>query len=992
MPKETTPPPHPFLWHVANNLLSRYGHDLSDLTLVFPNKRASLFFNEHLASLSQHPVWSPSYTTISDLFRRHSPYTVPDDIKLICDLHRSFCETTGSSETLDQFYGWGTVLLSDFDDIDKSMANAHGLFANLSDLHFYDSSDYLTDEQRKVLEHFFKDFNEHHNSKLRDKFLHLWSRLEAVYDDFNKRLRQQGLAYEGALCREVVEREEVDYGACTYVFVGFNALQEVEQQLFGKLQSSGQAEFFWDFDRYYMDSKASGIEHEAGTTIKAMLRHFPNQLDNSDDSIYGNMDTAKHITFAGAPTDSVQARYVGEWLSAPERTKPGERSAVVMCNESLLPTVIHSIPDTAGEVNVTTGYPLMHTAAASLITLLTDMAYFGRSGHDKYRQKFVVAVLRHPFSDYISPLSPQLCRQLTENHRYFPSREEMSLDEGLSLLFSDLSSSTDGTEYDALRRVNEWLLDILRRVAIEAKKSGDDSPLTHESLFRAYTLVNRLDGLIVSGDLVVSDQTLQRLTVQLMQQSSIPFHGEPAEGVQIMGVLETRNLDFDHVLLLSCNEGNMPKGIDSPSFIPQSLRKAFGLSSIDTKAGIYSYYFFRMLQRARDITIMYVNAADDKNTGEKSRFMLQLMVESSHKIELKSLISAQQPAIRERTPVVKSQAIMRRMEAKDYIAPTSINRYLRCQLQYFYNAVAGIKEPDAAEDEIDNRLFGDIFHDASQFIYDELTGTDRSNLSSSEVFSVGAKEVTKSQIEHALKDSTIIEHALDKAFLIHLFKTTDMKAAPAYNGLQIINRRVLKHYLRQLLEIDRKIAPFKIIGLEGDVFTTLDVTTSQGTRQVRIGGRIDRLDEVTMPDGSRRIRVVDYKTGYRNTGAFAGVDDIFAPENISKHSGYYLQAMLYSMIVSRSRKVNPEGLPVSPALLFIQRAGAEDYNPILHFKDGEISDMRQYNEDFERNLSALVSQILEPEEPFSPTADRKTCTHCPYNKLCGRIVGEIVDE
>ena len=975
----------PFLWHVAHNLLTRYGNDLSGLTIVFPNKRASLFFNEHLASLSSQPVWSPSYTTISDLFRNHSRLTVPDDIKLICDLHRSFCSCTGRDEPLDQFYGWGAVLLSDFDDIDKSMANVQGLFANLRDIHSYDSSDYLSADQRRVLQHFFKDFNEHHNSDLKDKFLRLWSRFGAIYDDYKERLRAQGYAYEGALFREVVEDEEADYGRSTYIFVGFNALQEVEQRMFSKLKSEGQAEFFWDFDRYYMEDKAFGVTHEAGAMIRAMLQQFPNQLDSDDSDIYDNLESPKRITFIGAPTDSVQARYVGEWLSSGERVEPGHHTAVVMCNESLLPTVIHCIPDHVEEINITTGYPLMHTAAASLITLLTDLAYFGRSGSDKYRQKFVTAILRHPYSNYISPLSSDLCLQITENHRYFPTREEMMLDDGLRLLFSDLSVSGEG-EYDNIRRVNEWLLSILRRVAIEAKNSGDDSPLTHESLFRAYTLVNRLQVLIDSGDLRVDPTTYQRLLHQLIASVSVPFHGEPAVGLQVMGVLETRNLDFDHLLLLSCNEGNMPKGIDSPSFIPQSLRKAFGLTTIDMKVGIYSYYFFRMMQRASDVTIMYCNAADNKNTGEKSRFMLQLMVESRHDIERKSLISVQKPTLHERCAVVKSDAVMRHLEEKEYISPTSINRFMRCQLQYFYNNVAEIKEPDAPDDEIDNRLFGNIFHDASQFIYDELTGTDRSGLKESEVFSGSGKVVTKSMIEYALKNPAIMERALDKAFLIHLFKTDDMKSAPAYNGLQIINRRVILHYLRQLLKIDLSIAPFTIHGLEGDVFATLNVKTSRGMRKVRIGGRIDRLDEVTAADGTRRIRVVDYKTGYKNVIALDNVDAVFAPENISKHSDYYLQAMLYAMIVSRSKKVNPKCLPVSPALLFIQRAGGKEYDPILKFGKTEISDMRQYNDAFEAHLSEVVSQILEPEEPFKPTEDRKVCSRCAYSSLCGKVV------
>ena len=327
----------PFLQHVAHDLLQRYGHDLSRITVVFPNKRASLFLNEHLYRLSQRPLWSPAYTTISELFRAHSPLTVADDIKLVCDLHKSYAACTGSQETLDQFYGWGEVMLADFDDIDKSMADPHAIFTNLRDLHAYDSIEYLSDQQIAVLKHFFNGFDEHHNTKLKDKFLHLWSRFEDIYTHYNQLLRQQGITYEGALFRSVVEDKDIDFGQQTYLFVGFNALQEVECQLFRRLRRECDTAFYWDYDRFYL---GKDNDTEAGMMVKRFMSEFPNQLDDSDD-IYQNLDHPghpKHIVFTGAPTDSIQARYVSQWLQDPNRVKAGNRTAVVMCDEGLLPT------------------------------------------------------------------------------------------------------------------------------------------------------------------------------------------------------------------------------------------------------------------------------------------------------------------------------------------------------------------------------------------------------------------------------------------------------------------------------------------------------------------------------------------------------------------------------------------------------------------------------------------------------------------------------
>ena len=972
----------PFLRLVAQDLLNRYGNDLSRLTVVFPNKRASLFLNEHLCDLSQSPVWSPAYTTISELFRKHSKLAVADDIKLVCDLYRSYVACTGRNETLDQFYSWGEVMLADFDDIDKSMADTRAIFANLSAIHSYDSDEYLSEEQKQVLKSFFKDFDENHQTRLKEKFLHLWSQFGNIYTHYNELLREQGLCYEGALFRSVVKDTEVSFGDGPYVFVGFNALQKVERELFVRLRRECKVEFYWDYDRYYMKDG-----HEAGASIRKFMDEFPNQLDNEDDSIYHNLDhpeKEKHIVFAGAPTDSIQARYVGQWLQDKQRVAAGNRTAVVMCNESLLPTLIHSIPSEVKDNNITTGFPLIQTAAASLIIQLLELFHYGSSGKDKYRQKYVTSVLRHPYAMYISPQASELCEKLVTNHQYYPTRKELSSDDGLSMLFRDLSqSSQEGSVYNANLETNQWLLDILRHVALSVEQSSVSDPLTHESLFRSYTLVNRLHTLIKSGDLQADPMTYQRLLRQLLSSVSIPFHGEPAIGLQVMGVLETRNLDFDHLLVLSCNEGNMPKGIDTPSFIPHSIRHAFGLSTIDNKVGLYAYYFFRMLQRAGDVTILYGNVADSKNTGEKSRFMLQLLLESHHSIDKRVICSPQKPTVQQRQPIEKTEAVMQRLRSMTKLSPTAINRYLRCPLMFFYNYVAGIKEPVDESDVMDNMKFGNIFHDASQMIYDDITNVDHDSINPRNVFSQPPHDISKDTISNVLKDPSIIDRNLDKAIMTHLFKNPEGNKVPDLNGMQIINRKVIRHYLVRLLTIDEKLAPFTIRGLEGDVFTTIKVETSDGVRQMEVGGRIDRLDEVTDSDGVRRIRVIDYKTGFSESVSLNGIDEVFESMNIDKHSDYYLQAMLYSMIVRRSQAINPQGLKVSPALLFIQKAQQDNYNPVLFFGKEEIKDILPFAESFEQHLSELISEIMEPEKAFEPTPEQKRCKYCVYADICG---------
>lgn len=880
-----------FLEYVAKDIMDKFGTNLSHVAVVFPNKRASLFLNEHLARLAGgKPLWSPAYITISELFRQQSALTVADPIKLVCDLHQSFCLHTGSDETLDKFYSWGQLLISDFDDIDKNMADADHVFANLRDIHELDDLSYLTEEQRNLLRHFFSHFTEEHETELKQRFINLWSHFADIYHDFNERLSTQQLAYEGALYRQVAMRLATDeitekYPYDHYLFVGFNLLHKVEQQLFSALQKVGKAQFYWDFDQYYMQ------KHEAGHYIAQYLRDFPNALDSQRDDIYRNFLHAKDITYISAPTEHIQARYVSSWLREQKRYQDGRRTAIVLCNEMLLPTVIHCLPPEVQKVNITTGYPLSQTPVASFIQRYFDLQLGGRT------PRLLRAFQRHPYARY-----------------------------------------TDS---------EKALLQMLRDIAQQSSDTIHD-PLFQESLFRAYTLVSRLQALIDSGDLCVSETTLQRLVNQLIQQTTIPFHGEPAEGVQVMGVLETRNIDFDHVLLLSCNEGNMPRGVNDSSFIPHSIRQAYELTTIDNKVSIYAYYFHRLIQRAHDVTILWNNATEDGQRGEMSRFMLQLMVESGHSISQRTLQSGK--SITRQTPVSieKTPHIMQLLDehfSTNTLTPSAINRYMRCPLQFYYRYVAGLKEPDQPDDEqeLDNRIFGNIFHEAADIIYHQLP-----------------KRITTDLLEQLLKNKIQIERAVDEAF--HKI----LPNAPI-GGLHLINREVIIRYLRQLIDIDRQLAPFTILGLECDVVRPLG-------SKMKIGGRIDRLDQLA--DG--RIRVLDYKTGSHQPRPLPDVEAIFDATQLRNHSDYYLQTFVYADIVRRN---NPQH-PVSPALLFIQHAASEGYDPTLKFDREPITDIQPFSNRFNELLEQKVGEIFSPSTPFIPTADRNICRTCPFAPFC----------
>mgnify|MGYP001196983109 FL=1 len=961
-----------FLEYVAEDIISKYGTDLSRIAVVFPNKRAALFLNEHLARLAGQPVWSPAYITISDLFRQHTDLKTADPIKLICDIHKSFTKCTGIDETLDHFYGWGQLLLADFDDIDKNMADADSIFCNLKDIHELDDISYLDNEQKEMLARFFANFSDDIDSELKKRFLSLWSHFGDIYHDYNRRLTEQGIGYEGAIYRKVASEQTLHLKYDKYLFVGFNLLQKVERVLFSRLMKEGKAKFYWDFDEYYMPSPShhlttspsqqlsgGALVSSAPTNLTTSpsqhlnISDFPNELDNTDRDIYANMGRPKRIRFISSPTENAQARFASNWLLENERYKAGRKTAVVMCDESILLPIMHSLPPEADKVNITSGFPLAMTPVASLVMLLFDLYTLGlRKKGTAFNPHYLKKLMAHPYA-----------RHLQEVHLNGVHSKGVHLSqvhqEGSAALLQHIAT-------------------LVKQVGIATKQEGD--ALTQESVFRMFTILNRLAALADSGDLLVDNTTLRRLVSQLVGAASIPFHGEPVIGVQIMGVLETRNIDFDNVLLLSCNEGNMPKGVNDSSFIPYSIRKAHGLTTIDNKVAIYSYYFHRLLQRAGDITIAYNNSTDNGHTGEMSRFMLQLLVESGQKIDHYSLTAKNQPTPLMPKAIEKDETALSKLEEMSRLSPSAINTYIRCKLAFYYQYIAHIKEPDSDPETIDNRMFGNIFHRAAYLIYKDIT--DHSPV------------IEKAHIQAYLSNRKLLASVVDRAFEEEECKTN--------NGLQIINREVIIEYITKLLKIDQQLCPFSILAMEEEakVYTQLSFTIPSGgalkggalvssapTKQynLTIGGIIDRLDAVTdKQTGKRRIRVVDYKTGNKPSSAIKSIEEVFDPKNIaSKHSNYFLQAILYSLIVSRSKEWNAANDAVSPALLFIKQAATNDYDPTLCIDKHPISDVTVYEEEFLTKLKETVADMYSPNAAFTPTDDRKKCELCPYRMLCG---------
>ena len=952
-----------FLKQVAHDLYNKTEGNFTKVAIVFPNKRASLFFNEYLAQESDRPIWSPTYVSISELFRQSSDLSIADPIKLVCDLYKVFQKATGSKETLDDFYFWGEMLIADFDDADKNMADTHALFSNLKDLNkLMDNYDFLEEGQKEALSQFFHNFSINQVTELKQRFISMWNVLGDIYTEYKALLESQSIAYEGMLYRQVIEQLDVEalpYNK--YIFVGFNVLNKVEHTLFKKLNEAGKAMFYWDYDTFYLNK----TPHEAGEFIRRNLRDFPSELPAS---FFDNLNQPKEVTFIESPTENGQVRYLPQWIRE-NLTSQEKETAVVLCNEALLQPVLHALPDNVKHINITMGFPLSQTPAYSFVNALMELHTSGYNPNNgRYLFAEVISVLKHPYTRQLSPEAEKLEQTLTRDNRFYPLPSELKQDNVLELLFTPRRNNLD---------LCSMLSEALKEVAViyqqqAASHSDAFDQLYRESLFKTYTLVNRFHTLIESKELNVQAGTFQRLLTRVMSSSSIPFHGEPAIGMQVMGVLETRNLDFRHLIMLSVNEGQLPKAGGDSSFIPYNLRKAFGMTTIDHKIAVYAYYFYRLMQRTEKVTLVYNTATDGINRGELSRFMLQFLIEWGYPVLRKQLEAAQSP--QDSTPIIieKTPDVMERMKSvfdirnnpKALISPSALNCYLDCPLKFYYKYVALLSAPDEVTADIDSAKFGSIFHYATRHIYKALTAH--------------GKLISKENLETLLKDEVRLQTYVDNGFK-ELFFNLPPNEQPEYNGIQLINSAVIVKYIQQLLRNDLRYAPFTFIGSEQRIFENIEICTSTGDIQSRIGGIIDRIDSK-----GESLRIVDYKTG-GDADTPANVQSLFIPDK--KRSNYVFQTFLYASIVCKKLREKNDSRLVAPALLYIHRAASEKYSPVIQMGEPRkpkepVDNFAQYEGDFRENLKTLLEDIFNPDISFTQTEIEDKCAYCDFRALC----------
>lgn len=942
-----------FLQEVARDVYQKYGASVSDVTLVFPNRRSGLFFRKYLAEMINNPVWSPEITTISDLMQQISGIQKADPLSLVFDLYEIFKKEKKTPETFDEFYLWGEMLLKDFDDIDKYLADASDVFRNLSELKsIEDHFSYLTEEQIAAIRQFWDTLVMPSYSPEQQDFVSVWRILNQVYRKLNDSLTDEGLGYEGAIYRRAVEKIQtasVDFQS-PYVFVGFNALTPAERKLFKHLKQLKLASFYWDYDEFYMKPG-----HEAGYFIRRNIKEFPGEeLDFKPAFNY-----EEPVQFIDASYDTAEAKVLDHLLSSEkdERKEPNKQ-AVILPEERLLLPALSALPDEMKEVNITMGYPVSVTPTFSFLQTLLSLQDNARSrdGKISFYYKDVMAVLNH---QYLSVVKDEKVEEVikeirTRNKIYIPE-DELKISPLLKGIFIYVEES---------HSVSDYLLENYYNFYRQLKQLVDeeDQPLQLEleSIYQVYLSVKRMKEIFSVRSTRVKRETYWRILERILGNQTISFRGEPLAGLQIMGLLETRALDFEELVILSMNEGVFPKKDHANSFIPYNLRKGFGLPTFEYNDAIYAYYFYRLLQRAKKVKLVYNSTASGTQTGEMSRFLYQIKYGNSIPVEERTMISDIKVPGNKPVKVAKTEPVLDKLQKYDSLngpgktlSPSALIKYLRCPLQFYYRYVAEVREPDEIDENIDLPLFGNILHRALQFLYEPYTG----------------KEVSAKDLKKLGENPDNIKAAIIRAYQKEYFKVDPGKDKTVQlSGENVLISEIIFNYIFQMLKAEQQFAPFMIHSLEQPYQADIDFQVNGTDRRVTLKGYIDRLDET-----SEGIRVIDYKTGKPESG-FQDIPALF--EENGNHAA--LQALLYARMYADQ---NQSEKTIIPGLYFLKNIYQKNFHYAIGSKQNPVV-YGDYAKALETHLKEKLREIFDPEVTFDQTENGDICRNCPYASLC----------
>jgi len=977
-----------FLEDLAAELQEKYHHRLHALTLVFPTWRAGEVFKRCLATHLSQPTWAPKVLSIEALMQQLSPLRQAQPLLLTHILYQTFQALNPQEESFEQFYFWGSLLLQDLDVIDKYLVSTAHLFTDLSRYKELGLSyDHLTEAQRTAIQSFWKNFQQQLSTHQQD-FLRLWKLLPQVYQHFKQRLQAQGIGYQGLCYRaayEALVQGTAQVQHDQLVFVGFNALTPVEEKILAWCQENLPTEFYWDVDAYYMED----TQQEAGTYLRiyqqrphfqaSFVQPFPKRLAQGTQEI--------HLTAVASEVG--QAQVMGAQLRALMEAQGADfvpsRTVIVVANEALLLPVLHALPLDVSPVSTHLGYPLKDTATYRLLEHM--LALQAATAQEQFPSGYwavhhVLAVLNHPHvMGWNAVLVQATINRIQATKSSYVAQEVLVQENALyETIFKVLRPQ------DHLLR---YLMEGLQCIEAYAQEEAPSlRPLEKVALHQLLQQLSNFQEVFSTSS--TKSEALLQLLRQLLQPVRISLGSQSLDGIQILDVLATRNLDFDHVFIVGMNEGHFPIQASPASFIPYNLRKGYGLPTADQhQAALYAYHFYHLLQRARQVYISYSTQASAGSQGEMSRYIWQLLYES--KLRLTKQVVAQPIYLATAHPIIipKKDAVMQQLRKyllqsdgkAQPLTPSSLNTYLDCSLRFYFQYLAQLKAPSPPQQATHAMVFGNLLHEVMERLYTPLMNKKQGQPLQSQDLAALQKKVA-----FVVKDT---------------FASTLHSGQPQLAGLQgdaVIAQAVMTKLATRILVLDQAHAPFVLIGLEmgRQVSLHLDFELNLVTR-VRLQGIIDRVDWK-----AGVFRVLDYKTGLdeKNIKSVAGLFDRVT----TRRNKAAFQTLFYAWLFQQQRLPGvaatalasghptspPEEVKIMPGLLNTRQLFDDHFDPRFFIQKPDsrtylpIENITAYQDEWEQGLRQTLTELLDPAVPFVQTADAARCVSCPYKGICQR--------
>ena len=906
------------------------GHRIEQTCFVFPNRRSLVFFRKYLGGLvRERPLLCPEMYTINDFFYRVYNVHATDKLHLLLKLYECYKALNPEAEPLDEFVFWGEVILADFDDIDKYFADARGLFRNVSDFkEIQDTYEYLSENQEEAIEHFLSFFRDsrHLDGGVKGKFVKLWNILYPLYENFNRTLREKDMAYEGMVYRSLAA--ELKGGASVkdildpvfphtekFVFVGLNALNECEKMLLGRMRDARLAEFCWD----YVSGMIKDRDNKSSFFMQKNLEEFPQAFEMDVDGLQ-----VPKITVVDVPSSVGQAK-LAPWILS-QTSGDSVETAFVLPDESLLLPLLNSIPPSYDSINVTMGYPMSGSAVYTLLDALGAMQMRLRKRPDGWY--FYHAAVREVFAsglfrELLGEEEIAKVEAVKAAAKYYIPAKDLHGGPVLDMIFRPVIEDTTAVSALQNHRMEDYFSEI---VGFAGRALTGKSRMLLELDFakRCHTALN----ILRETDLDVLPATHLRLVQRLLQGISVPFRGEPLKGLQVMGPLETRALDFRFLVILSANEGMFPRKSFSASFIPPELRKGFGLPTYEFQDAVWAYYFYRMIERPEHVWLVYDSRTEGLKSGEESRYIKQLEYHFGLKPERLTAAPPMVPPGPEDV-VSKTQEHIDTVKGK-LLSASAINSYAECPARFYYQCVMGLKTEEEVAESLDSRMLGNVFHHVMQDLYGR------------------AKVITPQMIDSFKKDLKGLKALIRENVLkeMHTIEVT---------GRNLVLEEIILDYVLETLKHDAGLLAatdgtpgFSILGREEHLFGSY--------KGFRLHGFIDRLDSYREGE----LRVIDYKTGK--------VEDGDGGPKIA------MQLFLYNLLCHQQPRF--DGMRIVDSIYSIR-----------HLYTGEIPEFPETPEktgEMTAKLDALLSDITNLDLPWSRTDNKDLCAYCDFKDICGR--------